>query len=60
MAVVDPQLRVRGLAQLRIIDTSIMPTIVSGATNSPVMMIAKKTAESVLPEAQIAPHIWLK
>ena len=39
-AVVDPQLRVRGVTGLRIVDASIMPRIVSGNTASPVVMIA--------------------
>jgi len=46
-AVVDPQLRVRGIAGLRVIDCSIMPQIVSGNTNAPAMAIGSKAAELV-------------
>jgi choline dehydrogenase-like flavoprotein len=47
-SVVDPQLRVRGVAGLRIADTSIMPTLVSGNTNGPAMMIGLRAAEFVM------------
>ncbi|MEY2944241.1 MAG: hypothetical protein RLY97_2255 [Pseudomonadota bacterium] len=47
-AVVDGQLRVHGIAGLRVIDASIMPRITSGNTNAPTMMIAEKGAEMVL------------
>jgi choline dehydrogenase len=47
-AVVDPQLRVRGVQGLRVIDASVMPTITSGNTNSPVLMIAEKAARWIV------------
>jgi choline dehydrogenase-like flavoprotein len=51
-SVVDPQLRVRGVAGLRVADTSIMPTLVSGNTNGPAMMIGLRAAELVLADGR--------
>jgi len=48
LAVVDSTLRVKGVDRLRVVDASIMPTITSGNTNSPTLMIAEKTAELIL------------
>ncbi|MCE7798901.1 GMC family oxidoreductase N-terminal domain-containing protein [Sphingobium sufflavum] len=50
LAVVDPRLRVRGVTGLRVADTSIMPTLVSGNTNGPAMVIGLRAADFILAD----------
>ncbi|MEY2853536.1 MAG: alcohol dehydrogenase, partial [Pseudomonadota bacterium] len=54
-AVVDPQLRLNGLSGLRVVDGSVMPRVIGGNTNAPIVMIAEKAADLMLGRTAPAP-----
>jgi choline dehydrogenase len=58
--VIDPQLRVKGIAGLRVADASVMPSVIGGNTNAPCVMIAERAADFILgkpplPAAELPP-----
>lgn len=55
MAVVDPECRVRGVESLRVVDSSVMPTVTNGNINAPTIMIGEKIADRILGREPLAP-----
>ena len=54
-SVVDPEMRVKGISSLRVVDASVLPNVVSGNINAPVIMIAARAADWILGKPQLKP-----
>lgn len=60
MSVVDADLKVHGIENLRVVDASVMPSITNGNIYAPVLMIAEKAADKILGNSPLHPEDWLK
>ena len=57
MAIINPELQVHGVEELRVVDTSIMPTLTTGNTNTPTIMIGKITADLIKVAGRVSQRV---